>query len=266
MSSVAPPEDRPEGLHLVHNRAPRATLDFWGATVLSAAAGVWIGDLDSTLGPALALGLLATAWVGLLFLQFRRRRYVPCLYWATVLCAAAASRILLTDLTGPLGLGLNQATGLLSLALAWLFSVWYVAERNLSLDSVYTLSRAVYYSAAVSLALCLGAATGLRTAAALSLDGQQASLLFGMALAALLLCRRVLRLNGIAVFWLAFILSSSFGAALGALLAEPASSGGLGLGPTAGGLVCLGGTLVLVVRMTRRGDGREALTLHPGRF
>ena len=55
-------------------------------------------------------------------------------------------------------------------------------------------------------------------------------LIFGGVIAAVTLAHYKFRLNAIAAFWIAYILTRPLGASFGDLLARPMADGGLGLG------------------------------------
>ena len=64
-------------------------------------------------------------------------------------------------------------------------------------------------------------------------------------------------INGILAFWIAYILTRSFGASLGDLFSKPTANGGLGIGTTATSAVSLTIIVAMVVFLTRHVQSRE---------
>ena len=76
----------------------------------------------------------------------------------------------------------------------------------------------------------LGTAAGDLAAEGLQLGYGLSVLIFGGVIAAVTLAHYKFRLNAIAAFWIAYILTRPLGASFGDLLARPMADGGLGLG------------------------------------
>ena len=56
------------------------------------------------------------------------------------------------------------------------------------------------------------------------------ALIFGLAIAGVTIGFYVFKLNAVAAFWVAYILTRPLGASMGDYLSQPTTSGGLGLG------------------------------------
>lgn len=69
-------------------------------------------------------------------------------------------------------------------------------------------------------------------------------------IAAIFAAHKVLGLNAVLAFWLAYILTRPLGASLGDLLAQPGDGGGLGLGTTWTSVVFLAAIIGLVTYLT----------------
>jgi uncharacterized membrane-anchored protein len=103
------------------------------------------------------------------------------------------------------------------------------AEHTLSIQSIVTLRRELFYWAAVLFTFALGTATGDLATEALGLGFKLGTVLFGaLILAAYVAWRR--GANAVATFSIAYVLSRPFGAALGDLLTQKRTYGVLGLG------------------------------------
>ena len=111
------------------------------------------------------------------------------------------------------------------------FAVWYAVERTLSIHTIVTTRRELFYWAAILFTFALGTAAGDLATEALSLGFNVGVLAFG-ALIGGPSPPPTWRLGAIEVltFWLAYSLTRRLGASLGDLLSESREYGGLGLG------------------------------------
>jgi len=77
----------PETGEVIYNRVPRVTWDFWLVKLLAVTVGETAADL---IAQSLGLGLTMTSLimsgflVAALIYQFAQRKYVPGIYWLTV--------------------------------------------------------------------------------------------------------------------------------------------------------------------------------------
>lgn len=246
------PIDREGALRLL-NKVPEVTLYFWIVKILATTVGETAADL---LNAKLSLGLTNTSLAmgallaAALAAQFRARRYVPSIYWVTVVLVSVVGTLITDNLTDHFGFPLPLSTALFSAALAAAFGAWYASEKTLSIHTIFTARRELFYWAAILFTFALGTAAGDLTAEVLNLGYLNSALIFGAAIAAVALACRAFRLNAILAFWIAYILTRPFGASFGDLLSQPGSTGGLGLGAAATSGAFLGLIVVLVLWMT----------------
>lgn len=235
------------------NKVPEVTLVFWIVKMMSTTVGETAADF---LNVSLNLGLTGTSLaIGLLFavvlyFQLRAMRYVPSLYWLTVVLISVLGTLITDNLTDHFGVPLAVSTGLFSITLIAIFGTWYAREKTLSIHAVNTLKRELFYWTAILATFALGTAAGDWLAEGLSLGYANAALLFGGLVAASALAYYVLKANAVACFWIAYVLTRPFGAAFGDLLSQPTSNGGLGLGTTGTSVIFMIAILGFVVFMT----------------
>jgi uncharacterized membrane-anchored protein len=148
------------------------------------------------------------------------------------------------------GVPLQVTTLIFALALLATFSAWYAAEKTLSIHTIYTTRRELFYWAAILFTFALGTAAGDLTAEGLGLGYANAAMIFGALIALVTAAYYVLGMNAILAFWIAYILTRPLGASLGDLLSQPTANGGLGLGTVATSAIFLVMILGLVVYMT----------------
>ena len=214
------------------NKVPQVTLSFWvikvmsttvgetGADFLAVNAGFGQGTTRAVMGVLLALAL---------FMQLRTWRYTPWIYWLTVVLVSVVGTQITDLLTDRLGVSLYASTSAFALALAGIFAVWFWIERSLSIHQIFTQRRELFYWSAVLCTFALGTAAGDLATEALGLGFTWGAVSFGTLIA---LTYAAWRMGGSAVltFWIGYILTRPFGAALGDLLTQAKSYGGLGMG------------------------------------
>ena len=144
-----------------------------------------------------------------------------------------------------IGLGIPYfvSTAFFMVTLAVVFAVWYMSEKTLSIHSIYTRRRELFYWAAVVTTFALGTAVGDLTATTLGLGYFFSGVMFAVLIAIPALAYWLLGLNEIFAFWLAYILTRPLGASFADWMGKPHSAGGLGLGT---GTVSLGLTVLII--------------------
>ncbi len=215
------------------NKVPEVVLTFWIIKVMATTVGETAADFLNT---GLNLGLNGTSLVmgaGLaaaLVVQVRSRAYEPWMYWVVVVLMSIVGTLITDNLTDKLGVSLFVTTAVFSVALAATFASWYASEHTLSVHTIVTRRRELAYWLAILLAFALGTAAGDLMAEKLNLGYGPSLLIFGASIAATYAAYRMLAINGVLAFWVAYILTRPLGASFGDLLSQPADAGGLGLG------------------------------------
>jgi uncharacterized membrane-anchored protein len=230
------------------NKVPEVTIFFWIIKILATTVGETFADFLSNLG--LGRGgttvVMTTLFVVVLAVQFRTRRYVPAIYWLTVVLISVVGTLLTDNLTDGLGIPLALSTVVFAVALALTFAVWYASEKTLSIHSVVTVRREAFYWLAVLLTFALGTATGDLVAEKFGVGYWPTALLVALIIGAIAVSHLVFRANAILTFWLAYILTRPLGASLGDGLAQQKADGGLGLGTTWTSVLFLAAILAVV--------------------
>ncbi|RWD69409.1 hypothetical protein [Mesorhizobium sp.] len=235
------------------NRVPDVTLDFWLIKIMAVTMGETAADY---LAVNLGLGLTVTSLImsGILIvalvLQFGQKRYVPWAYWLAVVLTSVVGTLVSDNLVDKFGLRLETTTIIFSVALALTFIARYASEKTLSIHTIFTTRREIFYWLAILFTFSLGTAAGDLVAERFDLGYLNTGLIFGGVIAAIAFGYFALGLDGILAFWLAYILTRPFGASFGDLLARPVEYGGMGFGTTFTSLTFLGSIVVLVLYMT----------------
>lgn len=227
MASTAHP-----GLNQMLNKVPEVTLVFWVIKIMATTVGETGADflaLHVGLGTAVTGGIMGLALISALVVQLRTQRYVPWIYWLTVVLVSVVGTQITDALTDRLGISLYVSTAVFAVLLAATFAVWYWRERTLSIHSIITARRELFYWAAILCTFALGTAAGDLATEALSLGFTVGVLAFGGLIAAITLAY-YLGADAVLTFWAAYILTRPLGASLGDLLSQSPTYGGLGLG------------------------------------
>lgn len=226
-------------------KVPAIALSFWVVKLLSTAQGEVTSDyLVRQINPVIAVGLGGLALLGALVLQFWVRRYVAWIYWLAVVMVAVFGTMVADVVHVRFGVPYLVSTAFFAVALAVIFVAWQTSERTLSIHTIYTRRREMFYWAAVMATFALGTAAGDLTAITLHLGYFSSGVLFAILIAVPALAYRLFHLNAILAFWLAYILTRPLGATFADWFGRSRDLSGLGLGT---GSVSLALTIVIVI-------------------
>jgi uncharacterized membrane-anchored protein len=246
------------------NKVPEVTLAFWVIKIMSTTVGETGADYLAVhvgLGTALTGAIMASLLLAALLVQLRMRRYVSWIYWLTVVLVSVVGTQITDALTDRLDVSLYVSTGVFAAALSTIFAIWYAVERTLSIHTIVTTRREVFYWAAILFTFALGTAAGDLATEALGL-GFRLGVVICSALIATIAAAYYLGANAVLTFWLAYILTRPLGASLGDLLSQARDYGGFGLGTiyTSLGFLMVIICLVALVSMQDRAATRPILT------
>lgn len=235
------------------NKVPEVTIYFWIIKILATTVGETDADLLST---RLGLGLTVTSWImtaaflAALVVQLRATRYIPALYWLTVVLISVVGTLISDNLVDGMGISLVTTSTVFATILAVVFALWYMSERTLSIHTIVTRRREHFYWAAILFTFALGTSAGDLMAEKFNLGYGPAAIVFAAMIAATYSLCRFARVNAVLAFWIAYILTRPLGASVGDFLAKPGIAGGMGWGTVNTSLLFLGAILALVVFLT----------------
>ena len=214
------------------NKVPEVTLAFWTIKIMSTTVGETGADYLAVhvgLGTATTGGIMIALLIAVLLQQLRSPRYVPWIYWLTVVLVSVVGTQITDALTDRLGVSLYVSTIAFGLGLAAIFAVWYWTERTLSIRTIVTTRRELFYWSALLFTFALGTAAGDLATEALGLGFNIGVVVFGALIATIAITHH-LGANAVLTFWLAYILTRPLGASLGDLMSQARAYGGFGLG------------------------------------
>lgn len=255
-------------------KVPEITIFFWIVKVLTTAFGESMSDfLVKVINPEIAVGIGFLAFLVALVLQFRTFRYNAWVYWFAVAMVAVFGTTVADVLHIGFGIPYIVTTVFFAMSLVVIFVLWYTFERTLSIHSIYTFRRELFYWATVMATFALGTAVGDLTASTFGLGYLVSGILFAALIALVIVCHYLAKTfaraehirfrNEVIAFWIAYILTRPLGASFADWMGKASSSGGLGWGD---GVVAAGlGVLIVLfvaylafTQLDQRGRNRAA--------
>lgn len=234
-------------------KVPEVTIFFWIIKLLSTAMGESTSDyLVFHINPYVAVVFGFVGLIISLVLQLSVRRYIPWIYWLAVVMVAVFGTMAADVLHVVIGIPYLITSIFFILILAVVFIAWYATEKTLSIHSINTRRRELFYWATVMATFALGTALGDLTAATFGLGYLGSGVLFAILFILPGLAYWLFRINAIFAFWFAYVMTRPLGASFADYFGKPIF-GGLGLGdaPVAGVLTIIIIIFVAYVSITR---------------
>jgi uncharacterized membrane-anchored protein len=210
------------------SKVPEITAYFWIVKVLTTAMGEATSDyLVYHMNPYLAVVLGFLALAVSFALQIATRRYIAWVYWLLVMMVAVFGTMVADASHIVLGIPYAVTSTAFAVVLALVFATWYTVERTLSIHSIHTRRRELFYWATVMATFALGTAVGDMTAVTLHLGYLASAGLFAILFALPLVARRLFGWSEIFTFWFAYVITRPLGASIADFLGMPQYVGGL---------------------------------------
>jgi uncharacterized membrane-anchored protein len=204
---------------------------FWAIKLLTTAFGESTSDyLVHTVNPYLAVVGGFVVFVIAMVLQLRVERYVPWVYWLAVAMVAVFGTMAADVLHIEFRVPYIGSTILFAVLLALVFWMWSRAEPTLSIHSITTARRELFYWAAVLATFAMGTALGDLAAYTFKLGFLSAGILFAVLFALPGLAYFWLGLNAILAFWAAYVMTRPLGASFADWTGKSRHAGGIGIG------------------------------------
>ncbi|MFK4340335.1 MULTISPECIES: hypothetical protein [unclassified Paenibacillus] len=238
------------------NKVPEVTIFFWIIKIMTTTVGETAADF---LNFNLHWGLTRTTVVMVVLLlvtllfQFRSRKYIPGIYWLVVTLISVVGTLVSDNLVDYIGISLQVTTTVFALALLVTFTLWYGSEKTLSIHSIYTTKREIFYWATIFFTFALGTAAGDLISEGLDLGYWRSALMFASLIGIVTIARYRFKFNAVWSFWMAYIVTRPLGASLGDYLSQSHADGGLGLGTAGTSVIFLVTILTLVIYLAKSG-------------
>jgi uncharacterized membrane-anchored protein len=208
------------------------TVFFWIIKLLTTALGESSADFLFQVfahNPLIALAIGTIGLIIALTLQLTVRRYIAWIYWFAVAMIAVFGTMAADIAHVGVGVPYQASTMFFAAVLAVIFVTWYVSEKTLSIHSISTRRRELFYWGAVLATFALGTSAGDLTAKTLGWGYFPSTLLFLAVIAVPALGYWKMGWNEVLAFWFAYIVTRPLGASFADWLGK-STLGGLGLG------------------------------------
>jgi uncharacterized membrane-anchored protein len=236
------------------SKVPEVTAFFWIVKALTTAMGESTSDfLVHSLVPEIAVVLGGIVFCVALYIQFSKDRYVPWAYWLAVAMVGVFGTMAADVLHVGLGVPYIVSTVFYAIVLAVVFRAWYLSEGTLSIHSITTPRRELFYWAAVLATFALGTAAGDLTAVTFGLGYFGSILLFLGIIAIPALGYFRFGMNSILAFWFAYVVTRPVGASVADWLSVSSARGGLALGTGPVSLVLAAAIAAFVYYLAKTG-------------
>jgi uncharacterized membrane-anchored protein len=231
-------------------KVPEITNLFWVIKVLTTAGGEATADYfaahDLVVGAFVeALVLLVAA-----LLQFGCRRYFAPAYWTLAYAIAIFGTSVSDVMHRTAGIPYAITSAFWMVVLASVFWFWDRRERTLSIHTIVTRGRELYYWATVFATFALGTALGDFTATALHLGYLASGILFAAVISIPAIGWRLFSWNDVVAFWFAYVVTRPLGASFADYFSKSHVLRGLGFGDAPTSFVVAGTIVVLVAYVT----------------
>jgi uncharacterized membrane-anchored protein len=230
------------------SKVPAVTGLFWVIKVLTTGMGETTSDfLVKRYQPELAVAVVGLIFLGSLLLQLAATRYRPFVYWFAVVMVSVFGTMAADVLHVGLGVPYVASTIAFAVILTVIFVLWYRTEGTLSIQSIRTRRRELFYWATVLATFALGTALGDLTATTLHLGYFASGVLFAVVFMVPAVAYRLGWMGGVLAFWIAYVTTRPLGASFADWLGVPQKRGGLDVGT---GLVSVVAAVVIVLLVT----------------
>ena len=204
---------------------------FWAIKLLTTAFGESTSDyLVHNVNPYLAVVGGFVVFAIAMWLQFRVDRYVPWIYWLAVAMVAVFGTMAADVLHVEFGVPYIASTIFFAVLLAAVFLSWSRAEQTLSIHSITTVRRELFYWAAVLATFAMGTALGDLAAYTFKLGFLSAGIVFAVLFLAPGVAYLRLSANAILAFWASYVMTRPLGASFADWTGKSRHAGGIGIG------------------------------------
>jgi uncharacterized membrane-anchored protein len=214
------------------NKVPEATLLFWIIKIAATTLGETGGDavsMSMNLGYLVGTGIFAVLFAGAVIAQIKAPRFIPALYWVTIIATTTVGTTLADYMDRPLGIGYSGGTSILVVLLLLSLLTWHRALGSISISSIHSPKSEVFYWVTIMFSQTLGTALGDWTADTAGLGYRGGMLIFCSLLALIVAAYFWTKASRTFLYWAAFILTRPLGAVVGDFLDKPLGAGGLAL-------------------------------------
>ena len=204
---------------------------FWVIKLLTTAFGESTSDyLVHNVNPYLAVVGGFLVFVVAMAIQLRVDRYIPWVYWLAVAMVAVFGTMAADVLHVEFRVPYVASSILFAVLLTAVFWLWSRAELTLSIHSITTTRRELFYWAAVLATFAMGTALGDLAAYTLNLGFLAAGILFAVLFILPWLARLLFRIDAVFAFWASYVMTRPLGASFADWTGKSTHAGAIGIG------------------------------------
>lgn len=234
----------------VMRKLPHVTVLFWALKIAATTLGETGGDLLAQtlhVGYLISTVVFLAAFLVAVVFQLKAGRFHPAIFW-TVIALSSTAGTTLSDLMNRTG-GISYTGGaaILTTGLIIVFVIWWRSGQTLDVENLSSFRGELLFWLAILFSNSLGTSSGDFLADSLGIGFRDSAILLSAVMLALLAAHYFTRINGMVLFWIAFILTRPLGATLGDFLSKPRDHGGLAWGTTWTSATLLATLIALIV-------------------
>lgn len=215
----------------IARKVPEITILFWIIKLLTTAMGEATSDfMVHRFDPVMAVLIGFIGFAIAITIQFRVKKYVAWIYWLTVTMVAIFGTMAADVVHIALGVSYLVSTFCFALALCIIFFFWHKVEHTLSIHSIFTRRRELFYWLAVITTFALGTAAGDMTAVTLNLGYLVSGVFFAGLFAIPLIFHKIFKSHEVLTFWAAYVVTRPLGASFADWFGRTPAMGGVGFG------------------------------------
>jgi uncharacterized membrane-anchored protein len=228
-------------------KVPEVIFLFWVIKIFTTAGGEATSDFLKSWGNIAGGGTEVALFVIGLALQFGTRRYRAIAYWFLAFAIAIFGTGVSDFLHLDVGIPYAGTTLLWAVVLGAIFWTWHRSEGTLSIHSIVTRRRELFYWATVFATFALGTALGDLTATSFGLGYLASGIMFSAIILIPAIAWKAFGANSVVAFWSAYVVTRPLGASYADYISKPPSISGIGFGDGQTALVFAAAVAVLVV-------------------
>jgi uncharacterized membrane-anchored protein len=239
------------------SKVPEISALFWIIKVLTTGLGETTSDFFvKAFDPVVVVLIAAVLFAACLTIQLSTPRFVVWRYWLVVTMVSIFGTMVADVAHIVVGIPYLVSSVAFAIVLAVVFTTWWRTERTLSIHSITTRRRELFYWATVIVTFALGTATGDLTATTFGLGYLGSGILFAVLIALPGIAYRAVHLNAVVAFWIAYVLTRPLGASFADWLGVSHQRRGLDLGTGPVSLVAFALVVALVIVASLRERSR----------
>jgi uncharacterized membrane-anchored protein len=244
------------------NRVASLGVLFWVIKIFSTTVGETAADYVSVnlnLGLILTTILMGAITIGVVFWNFKQKKYYPPAYWILIVMMSIEGTLITDFLVEKLNVSLLILDVIFTIAMGLVFYFWYKKEHSLSIHSINNDRRETFYWIIVLTTFALGTGVGDTISEYLSFGYLNSLILFGsiFILAGVLFYLKII--GDVLAFWIAFIVTRPIGASLGDLLIQEPKDGGMGISITIVNILFFIVIIASVVYLTNKKNSPKSI-------